>query len=192
MTTPDPADSTSSDAMALDVEPPFSFSEYAIEDYIVLVVFWLLAADVFAQFFSRFVLDDSIGWTEEMARYLLIAVGFLGGAMAVRRNSHIMMEFLYRYMSEPMGRLLAVFVDVVRLIFFGMLAWLTYELAARTNSYMTSVDIPKSVIYYVACAGFVLMTFRMVHRILQLWPQRFKASVSAPGKRTAANEEAAG
>lgn len=192
MTGPDPADSADSESFALDAEPPFSFSEYAVEDYIVLAVFWLLAADVFAQFFSRFVLADSIGWTEEMARYLLIAVGFLGGAMAVRRNSHIMMEFVYRYISEGVGRLLAAFVDAVGLVFFAMLTWLTYELASRTNSYMASVDIPKSVIYYIACAGFGLMTFRAVHRMISVWPQRFKGIASAPGNGAAANEEMSG
>lgn len=175
MTDPNPGDAPESESFELEAEPPFDSSEFALEDYVVLLVFWLLAADVFAQFFSRFALGDSIGWTEEMARYLLIGVGFLGGAMAVRRNSHIMMEFLYRYMSDSFGRLLASLVDVVCLVFFAILAWLCHEVAARTGSYMTSVDIPKSVIYYVASAGFVLMTLRVIHRMLTVWPQRINA-----------------
>ncbi|MGF1552102.1 MAG: TRAP transporter small permease [Paracoccaceae bacterium] len=153
-------------------EPPFSFSEYGVEDYAVLVVFWLLALDVFLQFFSRFVLGDSIGWTEEMARYLLIAVGFLGGAMAVRNNSHIMMEFMYRYMPDRAGIALGLVVDVIRLVFFALLAWLTWELAGRTRSYMASVDIPKSVVYYAAFAGFALMVLRTLHRGWATWPAR--------------------
>lgn len=189
MTSPDPMDTPESDTLELDVEPPFDSSEFGPEDYVVLAVFWLLALDVFAQFFSRFVLGDSIGWTEEMARYLLIAVGFLGGAMAVRRNSHIMMEFLYRYMSDPVGRALAMFVDVVCLLFFAILTWLTYELAARTGSYMAAVDIPKSIIYYVASVGFLLMTLRTIHRMVRVWPQRFKGTAPKHRADTSDNEE---
>lgn len=174
MVDPNPGDAPESESFELEAEPPFDRSEFAPEDYVVLLVFWLLAADVFAQFFTRFVLGNSIGWTEEMARYLLIGVGFLGGAIAVRRNNHIMMEFLYRYMSETFGRLLASFVDIVCLVFFVILAWLCYEVAARTGSYMASVDIPKSVIYYMASAGFLLMTLRVIHRMLTVWPQRLR------------------
>jgi len=170
MTAPDPSQEPDVEAFELDEEPPFRFSEFGPEDYVVLIVFWLLAADVFAQFFSRFVLSDSIGWTEEMARYLLIAVGFLGGAMAVRRNSHIMMEFMYRYMSERAETVLRMLIDAGRIAFFAVVGWLTFELAGRTNSFMASVDIPKSAIYYVACAGFALMTLRAVHRIATTWP----------------------
>lgn len=189
MTDPNPGDAPESESFELEAEPPFDVSEFALEDYVVLVVFWLLALDVFAQFFTRFVLGDSIGWTEEMARYLLIAVGFTGGAMAVRRNNHIMMEFMYRYMSDPVGRVLASLVDVVSLVFFVILAWLTYEVAARTGSYMASVDIPKSVIYYVACTGFALMALRTIYRILTVWPQRFGGAGSSHQTGTPVNEE---
>jgi len=54
-----------------DVE--VKFSDYSIEDYVSFVIFWVLGVVVFAQFFSRYVLNDSIAWTEEIARYLLIA-----------------------------------------------------------------------------------------------------------------------
>ncbi|WP_081649818.1 TRAP transporter small permease [Fodinicurvata sediminis] len=189
MTDPHPEDASESESFELEAEPPFDRTEFAPEDYIVLLVFWLLAVDVFAQFFTRFVLGDSIGWTEEMARYLLIGVGFLGGAMAVRRNSHIMMEFLYRYMSAPVGRLLASFVDLVCLVFFVILAWLCYEVAGRTGSYMASVDIPKSIIYYMACAGFALMALRMAHRMWSVWPQRFSTTRPQHNSGTRDSEE---
>ena len=68
----------------------------------MLAVFWALAVVVFLQFFTRYVLNSSLGWTEEIARYLLIVVTFLGSAMAVRKRSHIAVEFCYRYFG-PAG-----------------------------------------------------------------------------------------
>ena len=52
-------------------------------------VFWALAAIVFSQFFTRYVLNDSAAWTEEIARYLLIAIVFIGAADRRRKNNHI-------------------------------------------------------------------------------------------------------
>ena len=45
------------------------------EGWVALGFFWLLGLTVFYQFFTRYVMNDSAAWTEEIARYLLIGVG---------------------------------------------------------------------------------------------------------------------
>jgi len=164
-----PHDSEALESLAAPDETPFDPRDYRIEDYVTLGIFWVLALDVFLQFFSRYVLGDSVAWTEEMARYLLILVCFIGGSMAVRRNSHIMVEFFYRYMPPAMGRLLSTFVDLARIVFFAAAAWITYGLAGRTHSMMVSVDIPKSYLYYAVMAGFLLMLLRAVQVAMRHW-----------------------
>ena len=54
--------------------------EHHPEDWIAFVIFWGLAFIVFLQFFTRYVLNDSLAWTEEIARYGLMWVVFIGGA----------------------------------------------------------------------------------------------------------------
>ncbi|TVP42546.1 MAG: TRAP transporter small permease, partial [Halomonas sp.] len=124
----------------------FRFSDYAIEDYFTLVVFWALILVVSLQFFTRYVLGDSTTWTEEIARYLLIIVGFAGSAMAVRKGTHIMVEFFYRYMPNWLGKLVAGVAEGVSVGFYFAMAWVTYKLADRTGSMMISVDLPKNII----------------------------------------------
>ena len=85
-------------------DAPIDLSGYTWEDWLTLGFFWLLALTVFYQFFTRYVLADSAAWTEEIARYLLIVVTFVGSSMAVRRNSHIHVEFLYRWLPPTVGR----------------------------------------------------------------------------------------
>ena len=144
-------------------------SDLRPEDGLVLAVFWGLAIVVFLQFFTRYVLNSSLGWTEEIARYLLIVVTFLGAAMAVRKRSHIAVEFCYRYFG-PVGRhRLALVVDAVSLGFYGFAAWLTGDLALRTKQLMSSVDLSKSLIYWAVCLGLVGMTLyaarNLAHRL---------------------------
>ncbi|PJA59624.1 MAG: TRAP transporter small permease, partial [Rhodobacterales bacterium CG_4_9_14_3_um_filter_71_31] len=52
-------------------------SDFSWSDAPSLALFWALAGVVFLQFFSRYVMNSSIGWTEEIARYLLIGVTFV-------------------------------------------------------------------------------------------------------------------
>src|SRR5512138_1834669 len=76
--------------------------EHYPEDWLAFVIFWSLAFIVFLQFFTRYVLNDSLSWTEEIARYGLMWVVFIGGAMVTRRNSHIAVELLANIL--PAGR----------------------------------------------------------------------------------------
>lgn len=156
-------------------DAPFKLSDYRIEDFVTLTLFWALILVVFTQFFSRYVLGSSIGWTEEIARYLLIGVGFLGSVMAARNGSHIMVEFFYHYMPEWQARLLERLVGLVSLGFYVAMAWIAYQLASRTNSLMVSVDLPKSIIYFTVCAAFVLMALRTIQRLYLKYRDRADA-----------------
>ena len=81
-----------------------------VEAWVALGFFWLLGGVVFYQFFTRYVINDSAAWTEEIARYLLIAVVFTGATIGVIKNNHIQVDFFYRYMPARMGRVVATAV----------------------------------------------------------------------------------
>src|SRR5437764_687764 len=66
------------------VDAPIDLSHYTLEAWISLAFFWVLASDIFYQFFTRYVLNDSASWTEEIARYLLIctvSIAMAGSAL---------------------------------------------------------------------------------------------------------------
>ena len=139
-------------------DEPIDLSGYDWTDAPVLVVFWALAFVVFLQFFTRYVLNDSLGWTEEIARFLLIAVTFMGAVMAVRRQSHIAVELLYRYLSRPMRRGLQTAIDLGSAAFFAALGFWCTQLSERTLQKMVSIDVPKAWLYWFVAACFALMT----------------------------------
>src|SRR2546425_5797143 len=124
------------------VDEEVRLSIYGWEDWIVLAVFWILACVVFYQVFTRYALNDAAGWTEEIARYLLVAVTFLGGAMAVRRNTHIQVDFVYRFLPAAAGRALSIFVDVGRAAFLGYAVWLAWLLLAQIGSPRLAIVAP--------------------------------------------------
>jgi len=138
-------------------------SGFSIEDWVCLGFFWLMSGLVFLQFFSRYVLNDSYAWTEELAVYCLIPVVFIGSAMCVRRSRHIQVNILYRYLPKPAARVMSTLVDVARTAFFAYVTWLVARYAlAVNNEPMTTIDWNKSHVYWLAFAGFVLMTLRSV------------------------------
>jgi len=166
-------------------DAPIDISGYRFEDWFAFGVFWLLAFDVFYQFFTRYVLADSAAWTEEIARYLLIVVTFVGASMAVRRNTHIHVEFVYRYLPARAQRVMSTFVDVARIALLGYCTWLGAELVPRMHTLlMTVVDFPVSIIYGFVTAGFALMTFRAVQVAIRHWRQGWSV-LERPGEAEA-------
>lgn len=144
-----------------DVEAPADLSGHGIEDWITLAVFWLMCLCVFAQFFTRYVLNDSFGWTEEVAIFCLVAVVFLGSSMCVRASRHIHVDFLYRYVPPRLGRVFASLVDLVRIALFSYLAWLVWRYSSIiSDERMTTIDFPKMPFFMMVFAAFILMALR--------------------------------
>ena len=138
-------------------------SNTPVEAWIALALFWALAGVVFTQFFTRYALNDSAAWTEEIARYLLIGVVFVGASIGVAKNNHIQVDLLYRWLPAPMCRALAVAVDLVRVAFLGAMTLYTGQMMQKMGNYqMTIVDLPMNIVYSVVLFGFAAMTLRSV------------------------------
>lgn len=155
-------------------DAPIDLSEYLFEDWISLGFFWLLGACVFYQFFTRYALNDSAAWTEEIARYLLISTVFVAIAASVRRTRHIHVDFLYRLVPASVGRVLSTLVDLVRIAFFGIATFLTVEMMQKMSALqMTIVDLPMNIIYSICAFGFLCSTVRSVQVAIENWKRGF-------------------
>jgi TRAP-type C4-dicarboxylate transport system permease small subunit len=131
------------------------------EAWVALLLFWALGLTVFYQFFTRYVLNDSASWTEEIARYLLIGTVFVGASIGVARNNHIQVDLLYRYLPAGLSRWMSRGVDLLRLVFFATMSVLTLQMMGKMGSYqMTIIDLPMNIVYGVCLFGFVAMTLR--------------------------------
>jgi TRAP-type C4-dicarboxylate transport system permease small subunit len=138
-------------------EEVIDLSDQHWTDSFVLVLFWVLAGVVFLQFFTRYILNDSLAWTEEIARFFLIGVTFFGAIMATRKQTHIAVEFFFRWVPRTGRRIAQFVIDAVTTVFFLVLAILTAQIAGRTRQLMVSIEFPKSTIYWLVVAAFVFM-----------------------------------
>ena len=155
-------------------DAPIDLSHYTIEAWIAFAFFWVLAVTIFYQFFTRYVLNDSAAWTEEIARYLLICMVFVGVSAMVRMQRHIHVDFLYRLLPARAGRALSTLVDIVRIVFFAYATLLTGQMMSKMSNYnMTIVDLPMNVVYAVCLFGFACSAIRAVQVAVEHWRQGY-------------------
>ena len=164
-------------------------SHTPLEAWAALVLFWTLGAVVFYQFFTRYALNNSASWTEEIARYLLIGVVFVGASIGVAKNNHIQVDLLYRYLPARASRALAIAVDVLRVAFLAAMTFFTAQMMQKMGSYqMTIVDLPMNIVYSVVLFGFAAMTLRSVWVMRVHWRRGYSVlerPESSMGDRTA-------
>ena len=170
------------DEKIIDEEGHFHLEDEAIdlsdtiaEGWAALGFFWLLALTVFYQFVTRYVFNDSASWTEEIARYFLIAVVFVGATIGVAKNSQIQVDFFYRYLPPVVGRWMSRLVDALRIAFFAAAVMLTGQMMAKlgASTRMTIVDAPMNIVYGVVLIGFIALTFRSIQVARLHWERGY-------------------
>lgn len=138
-------------------------SVYSIEDWVTMALFWVMTGCVFLQFFTRYVLNNSYAWTEEIAVNCLIGVVFLGSVMCVRLSRHIQVDVLYHYLPAHITRIMATVVDIIRIVFLGYASWLMWRyMEIVADEEMVTVELPRNIVFYTVLIAFVLMFFRSI------------------------------
>lgn len=148
-----------------------------LTDTVDRVLRWLLVGlmgvavlNVLWQVFTRFVVDAPSGFTEELARYLLIWVGILGSGYAAGKRSHLALELLpERLEGRSLHRLRLVIEACVLtfalLVMVGGGIRLVYILLS-TGQTSSSLDILVGYVYAaVPLSGLVISFYSVVHII---------------------------
>ena len=156
------------------IDEEVDLSHTPVEAWAALGFFWLLGITVFYQFFTRYVLNDSAAWTEEIARYLLIGTVFVGAAIGVAKNNHIQVDFFYRFMPQKLSHALGTLVDVMRIAFFGIAVLMTWQMMQKLGAYkMTIIDLPMNIVYSVCMLGFAAMFVRSMWVMRVHWQRGY-------------------
>ena len=104
-------------------------------------------------------------WSEEIVLTCMIYMALLSAALAVKRQAHIRMTALDRYLPEKLVRILDLFGDLVVLVFAGIMMSEGWSYAVRVGEKSMYTSLPwlsKFWLYVpVAFAGFAMILFEL-------------------------------
>ncbi len=144
-----------------------------LEKIVVTVTTAVLLGASFLGVMSRYVMNMSLTWTEEVSLFALIWLAYFGAAISVTRRRHLRIDLIpVFFMSKPKQIMLNILVNVV---FFGFALFImkgTFEmmmLAYNTKQVFAATGIPRWIsISAVPCAFFVI-ALRLVQDTLKLY-----------------------
>lgn len=103
-----------------------------VATFVAAATLALALAVMAAQVFFRYVLSDSIIWSEEVSRYALVWSTMIGAAAAYRQGAHVAVT---DFVALLPGRGQALAVRLVHLLIFAfsaMFTWQSWTLAMRS------------------------------------------------------------
>lgn len=148
-------------------EEQINIAHYKFEDWLAFILFWVLAITVFSQFLSRYIFSSPLGWTEELARYQLVCLGFLGSCIGIRNNSHIFVMLFHRWMPKTLSTLVFKIIAIFNLLILSVLAYFAWQIIPLIHIHkMASLDVPVSILYGVIFGSLVIMVIRSGQQVI--------------------------
>ena len=84
----------------------------------VMLLMFLLSLLLGLAVFYRYALNDSIYWSNEVARYMLVYIIFLGSTMAHKHKTHIRIDIIFSYISTKSRKYLEITISLFFLFFW--------------------------------------------------------------------------
>lgn len=125
----------------------------------------LLIANVFARTFFQ-----SIYFAEEVSKFLVMLMTFVGVSFGVRKARHIRMGAFLDAMPPKMEKVFLIIISLVSAIVMGIMAWFSwlYLQNAMTMEHMTAaLRVPKWTFYVIVPIGFGLACIQYLRTVLK-------------------------
>jgi len=135
------------------------------EDYVSAVAMVMMVSILFAQVFTRYVLQGSISWAEELSRFAFLWMMFLASSLAARHRSHIRVTAPILLLPKNMRLWVIVFADVIWVAFNVVVTY--HSIAMVKNAfkfiyYSPSLNLSMAYMFLVIPISFALMTIRII------------------------------
>jgi TRAP-type C4-dicarboxylate transport system permease small subunit len=119
-----------------------------------VVVGW----NVFARQFG----SGSLPWSDEVARYSMIWLTFLGGGLALREGAHVAISNAQEALPDPAQRLVRWVILLMLFAFFAFMVWVGIDYMNRMSVQKSAaLRLPMKWVYAAMPAGFALMILHL-------------------------------
>lgn len=154
--------------MELDVQSERASRPMGILEWSLCGLMVAIVAVTFAQIVLRYVLEASLAWTEELARYIFIWLTALGSAYAFRANSHFLLRFAVDRLP-PKGQLAANAISgLLVALFLAVFVWWSVVYVGRVYDQVGPVTgLSKAFPASAAVVGGCLMLYFSIRQSLE-------------------------
>ena len=137
-------------------------------EVVTVVIAFFITASMIVGVFARFVLNRSLGWTEEISALLLGAMMFLIAGVGFHERIHIGLTYLSEHLPPGARRALDGTINVAAIVFFTVVGWYGYTVAQSALSIsLATLPLPRGVVLMVMPVACGIAVLVCLNNILQ-------------------------
>lgn len=108
--------------------------------------------------FFRFVLNNSLPWTEEVAKFVMVWLAFIGAPVVLKEGGHIAIDFIPTRLPSALGHALLMVIQVIVMVVLAVLVYQGWALAWNALPQVAAtVEVSLFYIFLAVPIGSALM-----------------------------------
>lgn len=148
------------------------FDEH-LEEFLMVILLGLMTVIMAIQIGARYIIGNSLSWSEEITRYLFIWSAFISISYCTKKGISIKIQ-QFIYMFPKRGKIIFKIVNhTLELIFFFYLipfAFLYLRSSIESGQVSPACGIPMYLVQSAPLVGFILASIRIIQR----WISEYK------------------
>ena len=153
-----------------------------LEEVILVILVVCMACVMGAQVVARYLFNNSLSWSEEVAQYMLVWATFLSVSYCVKKRCSIKIEQFLNILPEPGQTFLRLVRHTLVFVFCLIMipyAWTYLQQAIESQATSAALGLPMYYIQSAPLVGFILLTIR----VAQAWVREAK-TMRGYGRKT--------
>ena len=131
-----------------------------IVEHLVAILMGVMTVVVFMQVIFRLI-AGSLPWSEELSRYVMIYMVYVGASAGVKHGTHIAIEFVVGLLPEKKKYIAEIIADILMLISFAIIIYFGIRVVKVTMMQKSPVlRLKMGYIYFALVLGGILMFFQ--------------------------------
>lgn len=143
-----------------------------IENSLAVVSMTAVSLLIFAQVVSRYGFNYTPIWSEELSRFLVVWSIFIGVAIGVRKNQHIGVDAVIRFLPHRLKVASEVLLNLIGVVVLGVLIYNSVEFIRHTMEFeqlSPAMRLPMYIPYIAMPVGLSLSIVHFIHNIVKLF-----------------------
>lgn len=140
-----------------------------LEESLLLVLGTVMTIVTALQVFMRHVMNSSLSWSEELARYCFIWLVYIGISYGVKMQRHIKVDALLHFLKDRQKIYLSLIANLIFLAFSIFIVIYGYDISRQLLGWgqtSPALHIPMGIVYLATPVGFAITSIRLIQQII--------------------------
>lgn len=140
-----------------------------LESSICMVLMVTFCTILFIQVIMRYVFNNSLSWSEEIARYIFIWLVFIGISYGAKQMKHLKIDVFVQIFPKKIRPYIIILADVIVLVFGAIVVYAAYTTVSKylqVGTASPAVHVPYWFIHSAPIVGYTLTIIRQIQTII--------------------------